>query len=116
MKPAPMFTFACVVAAISGAVGGAAIDTTPIQKAGVGAPDFMRETVMFDDSSESMAQPMLPDHYAMDTPTGRIDVAELTANGLYSQRRFGWRETIELLPLPPPQAEPLVWDRLPEES
>ena len=33
-----------------------------------------------------------PDHYAINTPEGRFDVAELSNRGIYSQRRFGWRE------------------------
>lgn len=117
MRPAPSFMFACAVAAISGAVGGAAIDTRPIQRAGVGTPGYMPEPTLFAAADDGLApQPVLPDHYAMDTPTGRIEVAELAANGLYSQRRFGWRDTIALPPPVPVVAEPLSGDEPPRDE
>jgi hypothetical protein len=110
MKPAPMFVFACAVAALSGAVGGAAIDTTPIQRAGIGTPDFLREPSPFDPSAELLTQAALPDHYEMLTPTGRVEVAELTTYGLRSQRRFGWSEPSPLEALRPITGEPQAED------
>lgn len=107
MKPAPTFLFACVVAAVSGAVGGAAIDTNPIQRAGVGTPEFLRDPAPFEPSSDALAQAALPDHYDMLTPSGRVEVAELTTYGLRSQRRFGWSEPP---PLPPLMGEPQAED------
>lgn len=106
MKPAPMFLFACAVAAVSGAVGGAAIDTTPLQRAGIGTPGYLYEPATFAVSDEPLAQPALPDHYDMLTPSGRVQVAELTTYGLRSQRRFGWSEPPPLEPLRPIVEQP----------
>ena len=113
MKPAPLFMFACGVAVIAGAAGGAAINTTPIQRAGIGAPDFMRADLAYGDGSELTAEPALPDHYDMITPSGRVEVAELTAHGLYSQQRFGWDDRG-----PPafPEPEPVAFDDWPQSE
>lgn len=109
MKPTAMLLSACVLAAIGGAVGGATINTTPIQRAGVGAPDFMRDPASFAGSADLNAEPALPDHYDIITPEGRIEVAELTANGIYAQKRFA-RYDDGTLPLPAEApADPPVW-------
>ena len=94
MKATPMFLGACALASIAGAVGGATTNTTPIQRGGIGSEMLPERYFAFDASDTGLAKaPALPDHYPVRTPEGRIEVAELSTRGLYSQQRFGWRET-----------------------
>lgn len=100
MQATPLFLGACALASIAGAVGGANISTQPIQRASIGSELIQRPTIAFDrtDTGRTVA---LPDHYAMTTPEGRVEVAELSTRGLYAQRRYGWREaTYEPAPEP----------------
>jgi hypothetical protein len=111
MKAAPLFLAACALASIGGIVSGATIDTEMIQHAGIGMNDIHRPEIAFDPADTGLSdQVALPDHYALNTPSGRFEVAELSNRGLYAQRRFGWREAQYApppeAPLPEPVAEP----------
>lgn len=92
MQATPLFLGACALASIAGVLSGASIDTRPIQRAGIGMSEIARPAIDFASDSALSEQVALPDHYALDTPEGRIDVAELSSRGIYAQRRFGWRE------------------------
>lgn len=93
MQAMPMFVGACVLASIGGIVSGANINTQPLQRAGIGMDEINRPALAFDPSDDGLSdQVALPDHYALNTPNGRVEVAELSTRGLYAQRRFGWRE------------------------
>ena len=112
MQVTPLFLGACALASIAGAVGGATIDTRPIQKAGIGSEMLPVAHFAADASDSGLPQAAPPDQYAMNTPDGRIEIPELATRGLYSQQRFGWREaSFEPAPLPAwpePEGE---WDR-----
>lgn len=92
MQIKPVFLGACVLASIAGAIGGATINTRPIQRAGVGAQMPPAAAIAFDPSDSGLPVYALPEHYPMTTPEGRIEVAELSTRGLFSQERFGWRD------------------------
>ncbi len=92
MKAKPFFIGACVLASVAGAVGGATTNTIPLQNGGIGLDMLPERHVAFDASESSVPEVALPDHYAMTTPQGRVEVAELATRGLYAQQRFGWRE------------------------
>lgn len=113
MKATPLFLGACVFASIAGAVGGATTNTTPIQNAGIGMNMLPERAFAFDPSDDGRPEMALPDHYPMVTPSGRIEVAELSTRGLYSQQRFGWRSAgYEPLPEQAFAEEPgrVIWD------
>ncbi len=116
MQATPLFLGACALAAITGMVSGATVNTRPIQRAGIGMYAIDDRAIAFDPSDDGLPdQATLPDHYALSTPEGRFEVAELSTRGLYAQRRFGWREpSYDALPAVPLDGhEPLP---LPTES
>ena len=107
MRATPFFLSACMLAAIGGMVSGATINTRIIQQAGIGMNEINRPAIDFDPSDSGLSDQVAPpDHYALGTPSGRVEVAELSTRGLYSQRRFGWRDTAWMPPPPPPLPEP----------
>lgn len=90
MKPTSLFLGACALACVAGAVGGMTTNTVPIDRAGIGDAN-LGSRPQFAAFGQSPAPVVLtPDRYALDTPTGRIEVAELANHGLYSQERFGF--------------------------
>lgn len=93
MQATPLFLGACALASIAGAVGGANLSTTPIERASIGSDLIQRPEIAFDrsDTGQTVA---LPDQYAMTTPDGRVEVAELSTRGLYAQRRYSVREVV----------------------
>ena len=102
MQVTPVFLGACALMSIAGAVGGATINTQPIQKAGIGSEMLPRTDIAFDPSDDGLPEAAPPDQYALSTPDGRVEIAELSVRGLYSQQRFGWHEaSYEPPPLPP---------------
>jgi hypothetical protein len=114
MQATPLFIGACVLASIGGIVSGATINTQPVQRAGIGMDEIARPALVFDPGDNGLSdQVALPDPYALNTPQGRVDVAELSTRGLYAQRRYGWRDAVWT---PPPQdafiedPEPIVED------
>jgi hypothetical protein len=92
MQATPLFLGACALVSIAGVVSGATINTQPIQRGGVGMNEISRPGVDFASDNGLSDQVALPDHYAINTPDGRFDVAELSTRGIYAQRRFAWRE------------------------
>lgn len=111
MKATPLFLTACGLASIGGIVSGATINTNVIQHAGIGMNEISRPAVAFNPADSGLSdQVALPDHYALNTPSGRFEVAELSNRGLYAQRRYGWREARYApppeAPLPEPAADP----------
>ncbi len=90
MKATPLFLGACALASVAGAIGGATTNTKPIQDAAIGMNMLPDRQIAFNPADSGLPEAAPPDHYAMVTPQGRIEAAELSTRGLYSQRRFGW--------------------------
>lgn len=87
------------VAALGGAVSGAAINTKPLPR-GFDAWDHVARPELTASQFEvEDHRPPPPNHYPLVTPQGRIEVAELRNHGLYRNRRFafvgGWYEPAE---------------------
>ena len=101
MKATPLFLGACALASIVGAVGGTTINTSPLQGAGLGSAMIAQRAVVADASDYGHQQEILPDHYAMTTPEGRIDVSDLANRGLYAQQRYGWQTATYEEPVEP---------------
>ena len=109
MQATPLFLGACALASIAGVVGGTTINTRPIQRGGIGMEEINRPALAFDPSDGGLSEQVaLPDHYAMNTPDGRVEIAELSTRGIYSQRRFGWREAEWEQPPAPVFEEPVA--------
>lgn len=102
MKATPMFLGACAFASIAGALSGATTNTVPIRNGGIGM-DMLPERAIASAFDRSQARSALPDHYPVITPSGRIEVAELSMRGLYAQQRFAWRSE-NYAPVPEPAA------------
>lgn len=114
MKATPLFLGACAFASIAGAVGGATTNTDPIQRGGIGSEMLPERSFAFDPADDGMPDEAPPDQYAMITPQGRVEIAELSTRGLYSQQRFGWREaSYEPPSLPEFEKAPAPWDESP---
>jgi hypothetical protein len=92
MQAPPWFLGTCALASFAGAVSGATINTSPIQRASIGSDQITRPAIAFDPRDTGHDQVALPDHYAMQTPQGLVPVAALSTRGIYSQRRYGWDE------------------------
>lgn len=93
MQRAHLVLGACAVA-IAGAATGASINTNPLDR-GLDAWDHLLRHEVPAASLEQFARMAAPvDQYAIVTPRGRFEVAELRDRGLYSQHRFGasWSE------------------------
>lgn len=93
MKLASTFALAVAVIAIGGATGGAVIaaqigNIEILQRENVGGErpqyDFQAE---YDSGIASRNAERPRDHYAIETPEGRFEVAELRERGLYRNRR-----------------------------
>lgn len=112
MQVPPTFLGACALVSIAGAVGGATMNTQPIQRAGIGSEMLPHAEIAFDPADIGQPPASPPDHYALTTPEGRVEVAELSTRGLYAQQRFGWREASYEPPPLPAWPEPAgEWDR-----
>jgi hypothetical protein len=89
MQRSHLVVGACA-AAVAGALSGAAIDTTPVER-GIDGWDHIAQRQFSESELAAVAddQPSLPDHYPLITPQGRFEVGELRDRGLYRNRRFG---------------------------
>ena len=86
MQVKPWLVGACTVAAISGAVSGASLGSTPIQN----RTDPLDEIIARQAAAPAQARVTAlaggPDHYALETPEGRIEVRDLESRGLFRDR------------------------------
>lgn len=127
MQSIRLFVGACA-AVLLGAVTGASIDTTPLERRG-DAGDLISRPEASAAEFEANAEPQaLPDHYPLITPQGRFEVEELRLRGLYRNRRFAmsswWVDDFEpayevaaadyrYLPYDTPEPEPATSVRTP---
>jgi hypothetical protein len=84
--------FAAIIASVSGAMAGTAIGSATIPFRS--AYDFERPQPqgIADYDGSAAPQVPLPDHYPIETPGGRFEVYELSARGLYANRRYAFAE------------------------
>lgn len=86
MKAKPLIAGALVLAPITGGLAGQMISTDPIAPAtDISAILPERSTVAVANATPRTT-PRLPDHYAMETPEGTVEVHELALHGRYRDR------------------------------
>ncbi len=98
MRLSPPWMFALAVTVIGGAVSGASIGTAPVLKRGLDTPPYQSgHTAPY--MARQTDSAALPDHYALETPHGRIEAAELALRGRMHEKTFA-RTVIEAAPPP----------------
>ncbi|UIP07733.1 hypothetical protein LY632_04865 [Erythrobacter sp. SDW2] len=117
-----VLTIAGIAACISGALTGTAVGSSAMQYRT--AYDFElpqpqpqpQPQPISDVAGSAEVQPPLPDHYPIETPSGRYEVYELSARGLYANRYpdfpepvFAQREEAVLEAQPAPAVEAAVY-------
>ena len=92
MRTAP-WILGLALAAIGGAVSGASISTAPIVNRDTAQGGTDGNTYAYTDAG-SAASRALPDHYALETPKGRVEVADLALRGRLHDSAMArmWRE------------------------
>ena len=83
-----LIAMAAIVVGTTGAVAGSAIGATAMTYDGNYAYQMPEQGTLLLMANRNGGAIPLPDHYAMDTPEGRIEVAELRSRGLYSSPRY----------------------------
>jgi len=88
--------FAAAIVAIGGAVGGATIGTTPIVERGEASQ--LPTAPIIQSRTADAPRKALPNHYALETPDGRIEVGELALHGRMrdSQAGMHWEREREI--------------------
>ncbi|RJY09951.1 hypothetical protein [Aurantiacibacter aquimixticola] len=87
MKVSPWILGAAVIVPVAGALAGSNIGTDPIivEDADISASLPDGEPIEIVDAAPQTRDRM-PDHYAMETPEGRVEVEELAWRGRYAER------------------------------
>ncbi len=86
MKVSPWFLGAAAVVPIAGAVIGSHMSTDPVgQRADVTETLPVGSTAVYANANPRTSE-RLPDHYAMETPEGVVEVKELAMRGRYRDR------------------------------
>ncbi|RIV85733.1 hypothetical protein [Aurantiacibacter zhengii] len=86
MKVKPLIVGAFLIAPIVGAVAGQKMSTDPIASiSDVSTTLPMGSPIAASDATPKTVE-RLPDHYAMETPEGRVEVHELAMRGRYADR------------------------------
>lgn len=86
MKVSPWILGACALVPVAGAVAGMSLNTTPLAPERVSSIPSGSPVTAADAAPQTRAR--LPDHYAMETPEGRVEVHELAMRGREADR---WR-------------------------
>ena len=86
MKTGYVLLGAAALVAIAGALAGRAIDTSPVMRDSAGGTLPSAPVVTAADQGLRTAR-STPDHYAMVTPDGRVEVAEIALRGKMRQAR-----------------------------
>lgn len=88
MKLTPLILGALILGPTAGVIVGETINTTPIQYGVDVLGSIPRHKLVITNADRFEQQGALPDHYPLYTPQGRVEVAELSSHGLYSNSRF----------------------------
>lgn len=86
MTTKPWFLGACAAACIAGAVGGATMPTSPKQDRSDILDEIPQHEIAMPSAEQARKMIAPRNHYALETPEGRIEVAELSEHGLYRDR------------------------------
>ncbi len=79
MKIPPWILGACALVPVAGAVAGMSVNTTPL--AAETASTIPEGSPIMVADAAPVTRERLPDHYAMETPDGRVEVHELAMRG-----------------------------------
>ena len=86
MKLSPLILGAAALVPIAGAAIGANLNTTPVGAIEDATASIPQQALFTPTKDPYSSQARLPDHYAMETPQGRVEVSELAIRGLYAAR------------------------------
>ena len=86
MNAKPLIVGALLLAPVIGAVAGQGMSTEPIMSATDLSATLPQTPAIAMGDAATRTTPRLPDHYAMETPEGRVDVDELAMRGRYANR------------------------------
>lgn len=86
MKAKPLIAGALVLAPITGGLAGQMISTDPITDATDISATLPQHSPVAVADATPRTTPRLPDHYAMETPEGTVEVHELAMRGRYRDR------------------------------
>lgn len=86
MKAKPLIVGAFLLAPIMGAVAGQGMSTEPITSATELSAALPKTNAIATQNAATRTSARLPDHYAMETPEGRVEVHELALRGRYANR------------------------------
>ncbi|KLE34746.1 hypothetical protein [Aurantiacibacter luteus] len=90
MNISPWILAAAVAVPLAGAVAGHAMSTDPIGVRSDVTASLPQTSAIQAGAAGNPTRDRLPDHYAMETPEGRVEVAELALRGRYRDRsRWG---------------------------
>ncbi|MBO6767490.1 MAG: hypothetical protein JJ901_04180 [Erythrobacter sp.] len=110
----PRLCAAALVLAVvtAGAVSGSAIGSTPMLQRSVAShiPEAPPNAGVGDFKLDTRKRP--PDHYPLVTPTGTIPVAALASHGRLRDRRGGWGDQPDAIPLAATYADELAEDEV----
>ena len=84
----PKLVVTGAVIAIAGAVSGAAIGGTSVKYQKLSHDSLPEAAIQHAKAERGEASEPLPNHYAIETPEGRFEVAELRSRGLYRNERY----------------------------
>lgn len=88
MEAKAILAGAVTLAILGGTMMGSAIDTTPIQRGDDPLGSLPRHDFALRDFDRSSALRAPQDQYALETPEGRVEIADLSARGLYRNRSY----------------------------
>jgi hypothetical protein len=98
MNAKSLIVGALLIAPAIGLAAGQAISTEPLDEATDVMDTLPERPTISITTSATPAGRRLPDHYAMETPEGRVEVHELALRGRYADRRQqveSWRPEVE---------------------
>lgn len=86
MKFTPWLLGAAILAPVTGAIAGSQMSTEPIGVYADVTASLPDQPIAYNRAGPTLQQERLPDHYPLETPEGRIEVAELAWHGRYRDR------------------------------
>ena len=88
MKVSPWILGAAALVPAAGAYAGSNIGTDPIGLHADVTESIPAQASAYEAAAQKLDQDRLPDHYAMETPEGRVEIADLALRGRYRDRGY----------------------------